>query len=224
MKRFIYLFILLSFINLNLFADSCGSRVFYANGVGVKKQERDLLLAWKEQYISLGLDGTPSISYNQSEGMIADFLEAYQQLNGDDQWGWFWDIFGALPDLMLDIIYKYFNYDELHDITLNEQIDAYRTALKAGQSVIVVAHSQGNYFTNEAYDILLKEFGSCSNIKFRMISVATPADHVSNGGNHFTFDNDPIHLIPGSLNWNLRNTNRADPDWPSIRFHGLIQK
>lgn len=43
---------------------------------------------------------------------------------------------------------------KVHDETLHEQITKYEDSIKAGHGVVVVAHSQGNLFTHQAYNSL----------------------------------------------------------------------
>jgi len=87
------------------------------------------------------------------------------------------------------------------------QINTYKNSIRLGHGVIVIAHSQGNLYTNEAYNALSGN-DEWMRKYFHMMGVATPADHVAGGGPYVTFDNDPIHSLPGSLNANLINQNR----------------
>lgn len=48
--------------------------------------------------------------------------------------------------------------------------------------IVVVAHSQGNLFANRAYALLAPP----ERARMRVVSVATPDDHVAGGGPHFT--------------------------------------
>lgn len=80
----------------------------------------------------------------------------------------------------------------------------------------MVAHSQGNFFTNKAYGIL----DPWMQPYFHMIGVASPASNVSGGGPRISFDNDPIHL-PSLTTDSIANPNRAQPDLPSLDFHSF---
>lgn len=74
--------------------------------------------------------------------------------------------------------------------------------------MIVIAHSQGNYFTNEAYDAL----NECQKKSFYMLGTANPADHVSGmddgRGALATLDNDPITFVPSSMSQNVINSDK----------------
>ncbi|WP_304543639.1 cadherin repeat domain-containing protein [Sulfurimonas microaerophilic] len=94
---------------------------------------------------------------------------------------------------------------ENHDVDLTEQIKNYRTSINAGNQVIVIAHSQGNFFTNEAYNAL----SPCEQKSFYMLGTANPANHVSGmdegRGALATLDNDPITFVPTSMGPNIIN-------------------
>lgn len=65
----------------------------------------------------------------------------------------------------------------------------YKSLLQQGSKIVLVSHSQGNFYANEAFRRLglpagQKDFGN--------IQVATPANVVAAGGPHFTFDDDRI--------------------------------
>jgi 6-phosphogluconolactonase (cycloisomerase 2 family) len=83
----------------------------------------------------------------------------------------------------------------------------YKDELTAGHRVIVVAHSQGNLYVNQAYELVTASGGSDH---FHVVAVATPAHHVAGAGPHLTLDGDVITLVPGSLPSNIAN----DPPSP----------
>ena len=57
-----------------------------------------------------------------------------------------------------------------HITDLKKQIHAYRDSISSGHGVLVVAHSQGNLFTREAYDAL----DPCMQKQFEAVSIASP--------------------------------------------------
>ncbi len=106
-----------------------------------------------------------------------------------------------------------------HIDDLTKQIQSYKQSIKDGHGVIAIAHSQGNYYTNEAYEELdgwMKEY-------FHMFGVATPANHVAGyaAGDttapYVKFYNDFIGLVAGSLASNREDTHHAG--FPSIEAH-----
>lgn len=74
-----------------------------------------------------------------------------------------------------------------------KDIEQYTAALTLGQSVLVVAHSQGNLFANQAYDQL---FASAANAKYKaafaIAAVATPDIRTILGGPYVTTHFDQV--------------------------------
>jgi len=73
----------------------------------------------------------------------------------------------------LNALAQAFNYEDLQT-----HITAYNQDLQAGNGVVVVAHSQGNFFANTAYESLKPSYKK----NFKLISVASPAFFVAGGG------------------------------------------
>jgi hypothetical protein len=89
---------------------------------------------------------------------------------------------------------------------LQTQTAMYQAQLNAGNNVMVVAHSQGNLYANEAYVLLSIPQGR----QFNVVAVATPGDHVAGGGPWVTLQNDIILLVPHALSANTVNNNNPD--------------
>ncbi len=85
---------------------------------------------------------------------------------------------------------------------LQAQEAHYKGDLAAGRKIIVVAHSQGNLYVNQAYSDL-----GPNPTEFNVIAVASPADYVAGGGPWTTLRNDIITLVAGALLDNEYNTN-----------------
>lgn len=80
-------------------------------------------------------------------------------------------------------------------------LNLYRELLALGNKVIILPHSQGNFFANFAYDILDDREATSVGI----VSVATPASSVAGDGPHLTLVEDFIHFVPGALFPNTSN-------------------
>lgn len=78
----------------------------------------------------------------------------------------------------------------------------YSAELALGHKVIVVAHSQGNLYANQAFSVVTALGGSTL---FHIVGVATPATSVAGSGPYFTLHGDIITLVPGSLPANITN-------------------
>jgi len=72
----------------------------------------------------------------------------------------------------------------------------YNSELALGHTLIVVAHSQGNLYVNQAYPVVTALGGGQ---RFNIVGVATPAPSVAGSGPYFTLVGDVITSVPGSL-------------------------
>lgn len=127
-------------------------------------------------------------------------------------------------DIMVDLLGKITS-----EATLSEQTNAYIKSVEQGHGVITVAHSQGNFFTNEAFKRITTEAQKgWMKPYLHMISVASPSKEVFNNGPHVTFDNDVIAVLQ-SMPTTYTNPNRDQfrnaleevVDDFSIAFHGF---
>ena len=131
----------------------------------------------------------------------------------------------------IELMFKYV-FDDLIDNAVNSYIDktheevvteeladvhtqkkAYTQSIIDGHGVIIVAHSQGNLFTNRAYndlgvsnnpnnDAWMKQYISA-------IGIASPANNIlGKNSPYMTFDNDMIWLVPDHLSTNITNPKR----------------
>lgn len=113
---------------------------------------------------------------------------------------------GNVWDTLVDSAAVLENYDA------TKQLGSYKNSIKLGHSAIVIAHSQGNLFTNVVYEKIATDSNDKWMTKyFYMIGVASPADGSNKGPQKIdivTFDNDPISYIPGSIGETIRNPMR----------------
>ncbi len=108
-------------------------------------------------------------------------------------------------DTLVDATAALENYDE------TKQLDSYKNSIRLGHSAIVIAHSQGNLFTNVVYGKIAEDQTDKWMTKyFYMIGVASPAGEGTGpkGIEIVTFDNDPISLIPDSIGTPIENPIR----------------
>ena len=116
---------------------------------------------------------------------------------------------GLIDDLLAGLKDETIN-DINKDVTTH--YNAYNKSIQEGHGVIIVSHSQGNFYTNFIIDAYQ---GSGHSLMadwqkpyINTFGVATPTSSVANGGNHITFDNDIIQSVPGHLGWNVKNPTR----------------
>ncbi len=99
--------------------------------------------------------------------------------------------------------------------TLDEHISqVYGPSFEAGRPVLLVAHSQGNFFGNDAFGELSSELQD----SFRMVSVATPATNVLGLlWPYTTIPGDAITAVPYSLPANVPTAVCSD-NWACHGF------
>ncbi len=81
------------------------------------------------------------------------------------------------------------------------------------QKLLLVAHSQGNFYANAFYDTVLDASGGVPGQSLGVYSVATPADRVAGGGLYLTSDTDNvISKLPNILKPNIHINFNANDD------------
>lgn len=130
---------------------------------------------------------------------LAQVLEAAWQALGDKGMRLFWEAVGgrstqpvdpAVKQAMLDVALLYDKSVYINDKDFNSMMnggngfDGYRTLLSSGKRVLIVAHSQGNFYSNRVYrEIADPVYGGNAALEssIGVVAVATPAD-ISPGG------------------------------------------
>jgi len=240
MKAIYILTLLLAFFTIPLYAET-EERVldermidlYFANGMMGKSidKEKD---TW-EKYAKKIIKANPKliskynsklinikVAFNAHEEWGGDYSEVLLQKFGDIiTWG------KTLEELNKYVMDNYlidaYNLiaQSLNPEDLYVQIQSYKQDITAGHHVIVVAHSQGNFFTTKSYEYLDEWMYPY----FHMIGVASPSSVVLHDGLRVSFDNDPIPVI--SLTpWTIRNENRNRDvnglDYPyTLAYHGF---
>ncbi len=144
-------------------------------------------------------------TYNPTRGTIEDLLETFWQLkeSGQISEGYFtakWNLLTA--DRGPDELRKSMNrIAATNTVDVNQMYQRYKvSSLDKKNNILLVAHSQGNLFGNKIYTILTDQ----QKQKFRMVSVATPANSVAGGGSYVTATLDYVIAgIPNHLSANV---------------------
>lgn len=200
--------------------------VFFVNGMNsipddAEKAKKEL----EKAYLSY-LDTLPNptdyercvrfdLGYNQNEDAVTQIFEAALQ-SIPDQWVYFWNInlgliWDLVPDWYKDAILnaaKDFSSDVAYliDEDLQVQIEKYRNA---PGDYVFVAHSQGNFYANEANHIL-------GNVP--TFSIATPESALASRSPfslYLTFEEDKVidavRILTGALEANAQGN--CEQDW-----------
>ncbi|MDM8569377.1 hypothetical protein QUF50_07715 [Thiotrichales bacterium HSG1] len=163
-------------------------RVVFSNGELTTPKQA--LVAMNELALSLNSkDIAYDLAYNYSDDAFKILLET------SDQRLWYVKL--------AKLIYNW--QHKVNTPELNQHVEKYRETILHGQKLLVISHSQGNFYTNLARQMLANQKPTIAMDGFGIFGVATPAGHVGGKGTYITNHLDIITTIPGSLsaNWIL---------------------
>jgi hypothetical protein len=138
---------------------------------------------------------------------LAQLYEAFDQkqaANDSSFWRWLAGLSTApawFKTMMTDLATATNANAYVDDATLQLQLNGdpadpvlqpgYRTLLKEGKRVVIVAHSQGNFYANTAYDGLVQQYPDYVN-RLGIVAVATPDSRVAGSGQYVTVPEDAV--------------------------------
>ena len=186
--------ILILLFSLTLFAntDSCKLDVYFGNGVWNNAEQAEESMEELKTFMQMNNimrflkvdDGKTYeflIAHNAPHGYIDDMIETYWQLytSGQITNGYFTSMTAALnraDGSISTYMQRINNIIATYNLHVSTMIKGYREeSLNLKHNVLLVAHSQGNLFGNQMYDLLTAE----EKDRFKMVSVATPANNVT---------------------------------------------
>lgn len=172
----------------------------YVNGIDTKWEDADNSRKKVEEEIlnvpTVNPDCIHSdLAYNTNEPLFLDFLEGglqrAEEVEGRIES--FWESyfrtrvpFSAFNGLVDTLFFNTTFAIEAGEFILGPQLDEhlahYQLQLGAGRRLILVGHSQGNLYTNEAWS----RFTFAERDNVRVVAVATPSDTVAGSGGPYT--------------------------------------
>ena len=198
------------------------SAFFFANGMFTSYESaQDTLDAFIEQ---APRHEVYFLSYNKNESLLIQAYEVISQKIGSEKHleSYYIDFFmsGKSTKYLRKFIANHlgflFKRNLYEDEDLAEHLASYKSFLKKGYRIHIVSHSQGNFYSNLAYDKLVADLASKSD-SIRLISIANPDRRVADRGPYFTFFEDYIvKLVPFALKGNYSKNNPKDSN------HGIL--
>jgi hypothetical protein len=158
------------------------------------------------------------LNYNPTAGEVNDFLEAAQQQLGITPTTFWLELEGLglfTPQLIRDALQgPMTDLNRIDAATIERHSAAYREQMASPscRRVLVVPHSQGNLYTNAAYDLLFNQPPIQSPSAIRIVGVATPAQTVPGNGLYRTSTTDALinairvirpAILPSDTNWGI---------------------
>jgi len=206
-----------------------GTTVFFGNGIFtteisarnaaiiLQDDLREALSDSPDEYLKYNF----SVAYNRTDGFVKDVFEVVRQDIGAKT-SMFIRLFGntlntvdkllldAIPDIFanaLSSVASEFDKNAISISDVKNHVDLYKARIKEGQKIIVVPHSQGNFFVNSAYLHLTDE----ERVSFGIVSVANPDSKVAGNWPYTTSHADVIiKVIPTALSSNTSNGFHSD--------------
>ena len=220
-----------------------GTVVVFGNGV--MGTQKDAVASRNKLHDTLRATLTPDefsklefdLAYNHSYGLISDLYESLKQkLSSDNVIVSFWRWLGnreEVPTLvretMTTLAARFDFSTRVGTDDLDNHLALYRASMLAGKKVAVVAHSQGNFFANAAYELLHSGTNVIPSKSFGIVSVANPASFVGGDGPYTTLIEDVVvqaialatpvgALGPLAPNATKRGSSAATGDWSGHNF------
>jgi hypothetical protein len=179
--------------------------IFYGNGVNNTRFDAEDSRDRLQSELFANPDVNPDCvsvryAYNNNEPLELDIFEAAVQKTNELYLDlpFYWRLFYRLTDVagipawfdtMMNMsLVGVKSTEYVIDNQLQEHLKMYREELVQGRQVIIVAHSQGNFYANEAWKALTPSERS----QVSLVSVATPSDRVAGDGRYVTVDEDGI--------------------------------
>jgi hypothetical protein len=207
-------------------AQTCSTTIFFGNGIGTTYDDaelsRDTLQrSTNRALFQAGQQALPASCYevayasadrslNGGRAPLVDILESAAQLVTNDYTHLWRILYGIapMPAVMENAVgdaYRAASELELAaSRDLQAQVTRYRQAAADGK-VVVVAHSQGNLFANQAFTALDSGAGGAPRVpanRFAIVAVGTPQTYVANDGPYVTLHGDIILAVPLALRAN----------------------
>lgn len=256
MKKYIYslVFIWLGCLMLAAHSDAalCGGNsntiIVHINGIGttlfdalnrnlpvLDARVRSSISQEEYELISFDLqhNSTYRDEYGKIVGILLDLFEASLQDIQTDV-GQFWRILGGIKVMPQWFSNRFtelaVSIDESAMVTsvdLADQVAYYKRKIAEGNKVVLVPHSQGNFFANQAYGNLNGEESQSLGI----VSVANPDSYVASGDQYYTtLINDTVILaiiaaksqISGLPLPMIPNTINSFESWNDMSGHSFV--
>jgi len=151
------------------------------------------------------------LAYNATDGMTGDLVQATRQAGvqwSSDLTNW------LIRQELAPAWFLQWHRAELERFVsgllpeIDQHVQSYFSDISLGQRVLVVAHSQGNFYANDARRLLQARLSADQMRRFAIYGVAVPANNVGGAsGPYLTNHRDVIAQVPDALpaNFTLRH-------------------
>lgn len=183
--------------------------IFFTNGILTTEDEAGRALQKLREAFGAEHSGKEilyNLTYNYTDGPFEDLLQSADQVLtqfSSQLLLWLYGS-GLVPDWLLAWQQKMMVAEyQINASELTDHVAAYHDALHRAEEVLIIAHSQGNLYANQAYQLMANTEPASFKDSFAVYAVATPANHVAGGStsmnDYLTNHRDIIQLVPGAL-------------------------
>jgi hypothetical protein len=195
--------------------------IYFGNGINTDRGSARSSLSRMSKELTNEYNGQKlqyALAYNRTTGMATDLAQASAQsgvqnnrnilrwLNGKN----------LSPEWLSKWLDEYLSKRNLDVATeVASHANFYLNDILHGKKVIVVSHSQGNFYVNEAKQLLARQLRDGKMSSFAIFGVAVPADNIGgSSGPYLTNHRDFIQKVPRSLppNWKLHHRDKTVAD------------
>jgi hypothetical protein len=191
--------------------------IFFGNGIATSPESAKRSAVALQRTIGDSYNGQKvryDLAYNKTSGIAVDLIQSAAQalFQWDSQlMGWLNGV-GVAPGWFNQWYQNFLlSFTTVAASELPEHVSRYGNAIALGQKVVVVSHSQGNFYVNEAKKLLQQKIPAEKMNSFAIFGVAVPANNIGDAaGPYYTNHRDFIYAaIPGALpqNWTLKRVN-----------------
>jgi hypothetical protein len=177
-------------------APDSGVVIYYGNGMFISPARARVQALQMDRKLrptlAAGMNVTFAYSYNNSEDDVTQVLQVIGQALDDKavQFQKWINTPSSAPSWARNAIKSAEQSSResafVNDADLTAHVTKYKSDLVSGKRVIVLAHSQGNFYANRAHAGLSSKAG------FGIVSVGTPANSTAGDGPYTTLTNDQI--------------------------------
>lgn len=203
-------------------------RIYYVNGMNNEEPDIDKSIVALTSLIGRNVNFDFGTSINIKEQGLEQYLQVAEQKldEPNEYWEWLADL-SIAPQWFKNDFRRYVEVNAAasysNDADLRTMVDEYLQDLRSGKKVVLVAHSQGNFYANNAYQYISQYFPKYKD-SVGIVSVGTPANRVNGGGPYVTNSNDLIiNLVRAvSVGQVLPANMTAAPSKDFPRYHNFV--
>ena len=165
-------------------------RIYFVNGMNNSAHQIEKSTVALSDLVGETPSRTFGKSINNKEGFITQLLEVFEQrqLEVSKLWEWLQNLSDApewFKNTFNEKLALIANLAVYADLDLRLMVDEYLQDLHSGKKVLLVSHSQGNFYANNAYQFIRDNYPKYIN-SIGIVAVGTPSGRVQDGGHYTT--------------------------------------